>query len=373
MGKILEGRWDCSYCGTKGILGRHRECLNCGRPRGEDVKFYLPSSKDYVPDEEAQKISQKPDWLCGYCGSYNPDTSTICKSCGAKRSENEKDYFDVQNQKRTLNNQDQVKEQFQEKVNIDEQTKYEDFRNDLETNVPNPKINNHIVKGTIAIFLSIICIFGLFSIFTPKNTTMEITGFSWQRTIEIEQYRTFHENDWSVPDGGRIASQKSEIHHYDKVLDHYETKTRKVTKKRISGYKKHTKTKDLGNGYFKEETEKVPIYEEYTETEKYKEPVYKDVPVYWTKYYYDIERWVYERSVTTKKNDQSPYWGETNLQFDERVSKKIEEYVLIGITNSKKEQVRNIVLNDMQEWSKFEIGQKVKVKVYVGGIIKLNE
>lgn len=55
MGKILEGRWDCSYCGTKGILGRHRECPNCGRPRGEDVKFYLPSSKDYVPDEETQK------------------------------------------------------------------------------------------------------------------------------------------------------------------------------------------------------------------------------------------------------------------------------------------------------------------------------
>lgn len=372
MGKILEGRWDCSYCGTKGILGRHRECPNCGRPRGEDVKFYLPSSKDYVPDEETQKIGRKPDWLCGYCGSYNPDTSKICKSCGAKRSENEKDYFDVQKQKRTLNNQEQEKEQFQKKLNIDESTQYEELRNEPENNVYNLKINNHI-KCAIAILLSIILIFGLVSIFTPKNTTMEVTGFSWQRTIEIEQYRTFHENDWSVPDGGRITSQKSEIHHYDKVLDHYETKTRQVTKQRISGYETYTTTKDLGNGYFEEETHERPIYETYYENETYEEPVYRDVPVYWTKYYYDIERWVYERSVTTSQNDQSPYWGETNLQSDERISKKNEEYVLIGITSYKKEQVRNIVLNDMQKWSEFEIGQKVKVKVYVGGITKLDE
>lgn len=27
MGKIVVGRWDCSYCGTKGIRGSERECL----------------------------------------------------------------------------------------------------------------------------------------------------------------------------------------------------------------------------------------------------------------------------------------------------------------------------------------------------------
>ena len=31
MGKIVVGRWDCSYCGTKGIRGSERECPNCGK------------------------------------------------------------------------------------------------------------------------------------------------------------------------------------------------------------------------------------------------------------------------------------------------------------------------------------------------------
>ena len=97
------------------------------------------------------------DHICGYCGSYNPDTSTICKSCGAKRSENEKNYFDVQNQKRALNNHEQAKEQFQKKLNIDESTQYEELRSEPENNVSNLKINNHI-KSAIAILLSIILI-----------------------------------------------------------------------------------------------------------------------------------------------------------------------------------------------------------------------
>ena len=71
MGKIVVGRWDCSYCGTKGIRGSERECPNCGRPRGEDVKFYVDDPKDYVPEDEATKISKEPDWMCEFCGSYN--------------------------------------------------------------------------------------------------------------------------------------------------------------------------------------------------------------------------------------------------------------------------------------------------------------
>lgn len=95
MGKIVVGRWDCSYCGTKGIRGSERECPNCGRPRGEDVKFYVDDPKDYVPEDEATKISKEPDWMCEFCGSYNSAKLTKCMSCGAERGKS-KDYFQVQ-------------------------------------------------------------------------------------------------------------------------------------------------------------------------------------------------------------------------------------------------------------------------------------
>lgn len=56
---------------------------------------------------------------------------------------------------------------------------------------------------------------------------------------------------------------------------------------------------DMGNGYFEEETISTPVYETYYETEEYQEPIYRDEPVYAMKYYYDIDRYVYERSVNT--------------------------------------------------------------------------
>ena len=44
MGRIVEGRWNCQYCQTKEILGRHQSCPNCGRPRDKDFKPYLPKN-----------------------------------------------------------------------------------------------------------------------------------------------------------------------------------------------------------------------------------------------------------------------------------------------------------------------------------------
>lgn len=39
------------------------------------------------------------------------------------------------------------------------------------------------------------------------------------------------------------------------------------------------------------------------------------------KYYYDIDRYVYERPVNTSGNDKEPYWGEVKLNYDELQSK----------------------------------------------------
>ena len=118
MGKIVVGRWDCSYCGTKGIRGSERECPNCGRPRGEDVKFYVDDPKDYVPEDEATKISKEPDWMCEFCGSYNSAKLTKCVSCGAERGKS-KDYFQVQEANREKN----LEKQKLQKMNLSRTTK----------------------------------------------------------------------------------------------------------------------------------------------------------------------------------------------------------------------------------------------------------
>ena len=96
MGRIIEGLWDCPYCGTKGNRGSVRECPCCGKPRGNDTKFYLPKEKNCLSDEEANKISKEPDWLCSFCDSYNSATTTVCHECGHTRDESDLNYFEKQ-------------------------------------------------------------------------------------------------------------------------------------------------------------------------------------------------------------------------------------------------------------------------------------
>ena len=41
MGRLVEGVWDCPYCGTDRIRGLLHKCPHCGRQRDNTIKFYL--------------------------------------------------------------------------------------------------------------------------------------------------------------------------------------------------------------------------------------------------------------------------------------------------------------------------------------------
>ena len=95
MGKLVEGLWDCPYCGSKKIRASLKNCPHCGHPQDENTKFYLPDAITYVPDEEASKISRNPDWQCSFCGSLNKDTDNNCRNCNATKDDSEKNYFEM--------------------------------------------------------------------------------------------------------------------------------------------------------------------------------------------------------------------------------------------------------------------------------------
>lgn len=42
MGKIIEGLWDCPFCGNKRIRAGQKTCPDCGHPQDENTKFYMP-------------------------------------------------------------------------------------------------------------------------------------------------------------------------------------------------------------------------------------------------------------------------------------------------------------------------------------------
>jgi hypothetical protein len=92
--------------------------------------------------------------------------------------------------------------------------------------------------------------------------------------------------------------------------------------------------KDLGNGYFEEITSQRPIYETYYVTETYQEPIYRREPVYQTRYYYEIDKWIVIRHVTTNGTDKKPYWGNTALKADQREGDRSETFKILILMQS---------------------------------------
>lgn len=348
-GRLIEGVWDCSYCGTKKIRGSIRECPQCGHPRDEDVQFYLDDPTNYVEGSVASKINRNPDWVCPYCDCLNSDNDSICKGCGASR-DGSKDYF-------------QNKTEKEEKKT---ELKSRPYQHNLGSEY-RPRRNRGWIKwvaiglGVAALIITLLCIF------LPRTVEGTITDIYWKSYVDIEEYTTVQESDWSVPSGGRLLYSRSEIRSYDHVLDHYETRTRSVQvldhyEDYVSGYR------DLGNGYFEEIISQRPVYT--TKTETYQEPVYKDVPVYDTKYYYEIERWLHQSYKTKSNHDKSPYYSDYMPQNKERETRRWTEYFVVIKDNKEKE--RTLSLSE-EDWNKIEINQKVRLKVFSNGEAEIEE
>lgn len=291
MSKLVEGFWDCKYCGTNRIRGSIHECSNCGRARDEDTVFYLDTKHiSHVPEKEAIKINRNPDWLCQYCGRLNSDNDKICVSCAAPRTEENLDYFENRSKKEKEYEQKELEESkfFSDELKYSfDEPKYSSYNSTENTNhfggnYMNEKsfslmefISDHIKYILITLFI-ILGVAGLVFLLIPKEEEITIQGMSWERCIDIEKYQTVDENDWYLPVNARLKYTREEFSHYEDVLDHYETKTREVPKERIVGYEDYVVGyRDLGNGYFEEITNSRPITETYYEKETYQEAVYR--------------------------------------------------------------------------------------------------
>lgn len=361
MGCLVYGYWDCSQCGSKGICGDIRDCPNCGRPRSSDTKFYMGQNVKYVPAEKAKNISKNPDWLCPYCNSLNSDTDTVCKGCGASKSESEADYFDLQSNELPAD----WAERKQKNTEISDS--HDSNSDALKTNVKKWFTKDNVLKiafsSIVVVLLSVICIF----LFNCHEEEMTVTAFSWKRSIEIEELVTVNESGWSLPYNARLISTSTEFKEYTQVLDHYETKNRQVAKQRIVGYETYVSGyRDLGNGMFEEITAQKPIYETYYDTETYQDPVYRQEPVYATKYYYELDKWIYSRSVNTGGTDKDPIWGDYQLCEKERVGTEKEIYMVYLISEDKESYTYNISYSD---WDELSAGDTVIAKVNLLGTV----
>lgn len=327
------GYWDCKYCGTAHIRGDNKVCPNCGRSVDKDIHYYL--DKDNLVTVEKEKENMQADWICDFCDTQNKATDTVCKNCGSSRFEAKHDYFNRTDKKPAS------------PVRPEED-------DDEEEPAQPVKINKKLIATLASIGALIIALCIWFGHKVDVTTT--ITGFEWEYTVHTQQFTECHESGWSLPSGARLTRTADEVHHYDQVFDHYETRSRQVSHQECVGY--DTEYRDLGNGQF--ESYSVPVYETVYETEYYDEPVYRDVPVYQTKYYYDIDRWVTDQDLVTSEKDHFPYWHASRPATDvsnpvygqKRESGTDEEYY-IYMANGDKNEI------DRTSWLSYELGDEI--------------
>lgn len=400
-GDNVYGYWKCPYCKSI-IRGDLRECPNCGSPIPNNIKYMPPNHPEIVKAmkdgtiltkgrtqvdskgivaEVVEKEDEKfnPNWKCSFCGYQNRYEDIICKGCGASKTDATSDYFDKEVTFDKKNEENYEKYQGRkidkEEVHQNYEKTYSRLHRD-DTNTKNYLINNKENRtsnyNTLEIIKSIFLLAMLFGVillavwfFMPVEKVAKIVGFQWETSVEIKEFAQCEEKDWKLPSDATLEYTKEEIHHYDSVLDHYEIKTKQVPETVLDGY--DTEYEDLGNGQFR--TVQVPKYKTVYHTETYEEPVYVSVPVYKTRYYYTVDRWVNHNYLKASGNDQNPYYKETDIPTevenpkygDLKVGQKNVSCYAIIEDDEGAQYSKNY---SYTEWKNLNIGDEIKYKAH---------
>jgi hypothetical protein len=329
-GEILMGRWDCDSCDTKGLMGDKYDCENCGSPRPEDVKFYLPDPENaqVVTDDAGIKAAEAgSDWQCEYCDSWMAAVDKDCTNCGGGEEkgavkQKTETYVDLDlapvnaegkthraAKKEGGSHKDWQCAYCDSKMTAQDQSCTSCGGQDAKgreelvalTKAGRDKPANKsgcTAKFVLGLLLLVMgsCFFcsissSLLSSLPsapranpPKEMT--VTEHSWTLTKKVEEYRSFNEGNWTKPSSAYEVSSSNKFHHNDQVIDRYETHYRTETYEVRDGYNTESYTervnsgskrvksgyavKNLGNGRFKKipKYKNVPIYKNVRKTRR---------------------------------------------------------------------------------------------------------
>lgn len=355
----LEGAWNCTQCETMGIPGRELICPLCKDPRNPlldpDERPYLPVNALVVTDDEGLRLAELgPNWNCGKCGNANLAGATVCakEECGEPLNYDDNvagvhtyvsgvdaegvdmvgaEQLDEDRTNLVLEDADNLRELETTPLVAPSRTlhasalprlisgkvRHADYAAPIRLSRQFPKSASAIVAGVV---MALALLFGggswIYSEFF-KTSTVELTvdNLTWERQIEVEEFRTLSLEDWSHPDDARVTNKQQKVHHYDKVKTgtrtvEYEVPYQVATGTETVEYACGSTTIDHGNGFFSEQTTycdtEVTVYETRYKTEERKEDVFKDVPVHKTWYTYEVDRWVTDRFDTASgESDES--------------------------------------------------------------------
>ena len=172
-----------------------------------------------------------------------------------------------------------------------------------------------------------------------SEKSVTIDNLSWRGIAEIQEYKTVEESGWELPDDAILLEAKQEVKSYKLVG--YETKYR------TEEYQEAIRYNPVTRRY---------IYETRTREVPYQEPITE--PIYATKYYYTIDKWVHQKHVLLAEGYTKDYTvPEYKCQDHERISDIKYTYLVHFVFDGK--DIAYVV--DKEFWETLSIGHEIKV------------
>lgn len=375
--EIVEGFWICNHCHTK-VPGTVRNCPNCGQPVDKNTSFDVDKENARVlSKEEAKDKGNGANWICPFCDAQNENEDVYCKSCGSPREESKTNYFN-RTEKQTKEHSHKAEDMDLYEENGQVQKTFPIKENHLNYSNRTRKSSvgtfidlNRLKSAAMIIFPILIGIIFLtcflIHVNTPKSGTIQ--GFSWNVTQTIEEYKYISDSSWDRPGyGADITDEKQELYGYNKVKVGEETKTRTETRREKVGSHYETEYEDNGDGTFTKITIEVDDYDYVPVEVTYTEPIYENVPIYRTKYYYSEWKWVYSRKEYRNGAGKAVKEPEFTLKNKERIAGTDYTY---SINIQDKDGNITTLTCDKELWETLNIGDFIKYKAALGRILTL--
>jgi ribosomal protein L40E len=280
-GDVYEMLWDCKFCGTTKLLGKtHRFCPSCGAVQDPESR-YFPSDEEKVAVKDHHFVGA--DKTCTACGALNAADAKFCGRCGADLSEAgevkkvavrtkaEGDKFDT------------------EDLEARKRAAFEASVGGVKSQKVQAKAKGGIKRWQIilAVVLLFVCGGAAAMMFWTKDATATVTGYRWERTIEVQEMR-------AQSGKASCGSTPADAYNIDRRYEQVDTK------QVADGQTCTNKQVDQGDGTFK--------------TQRDCKTKYRSEAVMGYVCYYKVNRWSDARQVKAGGDKSLPVsWPETNI------------------------------------------------------------
>lgn len=363
---IIEMLWECTHCNSI-ILGRYKECSNCGKTKSEKCKEWLPddishTSSAVVAEEELhKKFVAGSDWKCRYCNSLEWRVDGACANCGASQDE---------------------EIVATEKIDVQIAPVEEEFE------IPKQKISP-VLRLAIAAIVAVIFLFPMYFLFRTVSHAATVTETHWTYNVTVDREQIVT-HDGFHPGGGafNIHPLGMKTVRYESVLDHYDTvsytyqetcgqtctpvpRTCRTTPRTCRSNKNGSATCSGGDQVCTGGGQSCsPKYCSRVGTRK--EARYRQEPIKQMYYSWEQWDWIFNRTVQKSGSDVSPVMpDETQINLGDRERKTSSLNMTVTFCNDDDHKCNNYTPDSMSEFANLSTGTHRMIRVNALGFITI--